>query len=99
MLPDASRCSWGLTPTWDVTDCTQAALGLLPVLVLLVFGSVEIANLRQRKTRQRDGWRGTPLRIGTLVAGLLAAGVQIALAVRPSPVRFADGSDLVGHQA
>ena len=82
-LPDPSRCSWGLTPTWDVTDCTQGALALVPCLVLLVFGSVELINLRQRKPRERSGWRGAPLRIGTLVAGLLAAAVQIALAVRP----------------
>lgn len=80
-LPPPSQCTWGLTSTWDVTDCTQAALALVPIVVLAVFGSVEVANLRKRKPRARNGWRGTPLRISVLVAGLLAASVQIVLAV------------------
>ena len=86
-LPPPSQCTWGLTSTWDVTDCTQAALALIPILVLFIFGSVEIVNLRKRKPRARGGWRGTPLRISVLVAGLLAASVQIALAVRGASVR------------
>lgn len=81
-LPPPSQCRWGLTDTWDVTECTQGALALVPVLVLLIFGSIELYNLSQRKALSRSGWRGRPLRLAKFISASLAAGVHVAIAVR-----------------